>query len=144
MILYLDTSALVKLYAREHGSEEVCSEVAAAQAVATHAIAYVEARAAFARKATEWGDAGQLGAWKAALDADWKRLRVVEVSHGLLRRAAALAEAQGLRAFDSVHLAAAEQVFNVVGHGSVVFHFLVFDQRLREAASRISVPVGPA
>ena len=50
MILYLDTSALVKLYAREVGSAEVKRAVARADLVATSLVAYVEARSAFARK----------------------------------------------------------------------------------------------
>ena len=49
MILYLDTSALVKLYVEEVDSEKVTTWVGDAYAVATSLIAYVEARAAFAR-----------------------------------------------------------------------------------------------
>jgi len=143
VILYLDTSALVKLYVQEPGSEAVRIGIEAARGVATHAVAYVEARAAFARKASERVDQGVHAAWKTSLDADWKRLRIVEVQTVLLRRAADLAETQGLRAFDSVHLAAAEQIFALVAHASVGFRFLVFDQRLRAAASRLSLPVGP-
>lgn len=50
MILYLDTSAWVKLYATETGSERVRDAVAAAFVVATHLIAYVELRAGLSRK----------------------------------------------------------------------------------------------
>ena len=49
MILYLDTSALVKLYVEEDGSEEVSTAVRDASRVATSAVAYPEARATFAR-----------------------------------------------------------------------------------------------
>jgi predicted nucleic acid-binding protein len=49
LILYLDTSALVKLYARERGSADVRRQVTDAEAVATSVVAYAEARAAFAR-----------------------------------------------------------------------------------------------
>ena len=49
MILYLDTSALVKLYVREHGSAAVRALVERADVVATSVVAYAEARAAFAR-----------------------------------------------------------------------------------------------
>jgi predicted nucleic acid-binding protein len=53
MILYLDTSALVKLYVEEIGSNEVKKLVKTAQIVSTSRIAYVEARAGFARKLRE-------------------------------------------------------------------------------------------
>ena len=49
MILYLDTSALVKLYVEEENSSTVEHMVSKARIVATHLIAYVEAQAAFAR-----------------------------------------------------------------------------------------------
>ena len=49
MILYLDTSALVKLYVREAGSVLVRRATEASEAAATSTVAYAEARAAFAR-----------------------------------------------------------------------------------------------
>ena len=49
MILYLDTSALVKLYVREAGSGEVKKLARESAALATSIVAYAEARAAFAR-----------------------------------------------------------------------------------------------
>lgn len=49
MICYLDTSALVKLYVHEQGSETVRKLVDAASVVATSKVAYPEARAALAR-----------------------------------------------------------------------------------------------
>jgi len=42
MILYLDTSALVKLFVEEAHSARVRKTVSAAQLTVTHAIAYVE------------------------------------------------------------------------------------------------------
>jgi len=49
VICYLDSSALVKLYVHEQGSETVRKLVDAASAVATSKVAYPEARAALAR-----------------------------------------------------------------------------------------------
>ncbi len=49
MILYLDTSALVKLYVRETGSVRVRNWLNKATAAATSVVAYAEARATFAR-----------------------------------------------------------------------------------------------
>lgn len=48
-----DTSALVKLYVEESGTQIVREEVEKAEVVATSRIAYVEARAGFSRKLRE-------------------------------------------------------------------------------------------
>ena len=50
MILYLDTSALVKLYVKEPGSQAVRALLEKAQIVSTSRVAYVEMRAGLARK----------------------------------------------------------------------------------------------
>jgi uncharacterized protein len=50
LILYLDTSTLVKLYAEEEGTETVERAADEAEAIATSVVAYAEPRAAFARK----------------------------------------------------------------------------------------------
>jgi predicted nucleic acid-binding protein len=50
VILYLDTSALVKIYVEEPKSAVVRENVKQAEGIATSRIAYAEARAAFARK----------------------------------------------------------------------------------------------
>ena len=46
MILYLDTSALVKLYVEEAGTVSVVARIGEAEAVATARVTYAEARAA--------------------------------------------------------------------------------------------------
>lgn len=53
MIVYLDTSALVKLYVDEPGTQEVARWIQRATAVSTSRVSYVEARAAFARRYRE-------------------------------------------------------------------------------------------
>ena len=53
MILYLDTSALVKLYVDEPGRERVEAAVRNAERIATVRVTYAEARAAFARQRRE-------------------------------------------------------------------------------------------
>jgi predicted nucleic acid-binding protein len=50
VILYLDTSALVKIYVEETKSTVVRENVQHAEGLATSRIAYAEARAAFARR----------------------------------------------------------------------------------------------
>ena len=111
MILYLDTSALVKLYVEEAGSAVVTSGVQAAGVVATARIAYAEARAAFARHRREGGlTAASLRRVVAHLDDDWPRYTVVEITDALVRTAGRYAEHHALRGFDGLHLAAATEL----------------------------------
>ena len=49
MIVFLDTSALVKLYVQEDGSDDIRRYVGTCDAVMVSAAAYPEARAALAR-----------------------------------------------------------------------------------------------
>lgn len=141
MILYLDTSALVKLYAQEDGSGLVRAAARQAQVVACHDIGYVEARAAFARKRREGLVTHEdFSRCQSKLDSDWEQFHVVGVTVHLLRRAADLADEYGLRAYDSIHLAAAESVKRVAGTG-VDFRFAVFDGGLHRAAVQLGMPL---
>ena len=74
MILYLDTSSLVKLYVEEPGSEHVWQRVELATSVATSTVAYPETRSALARRRREHilSSAGFAVA-RRALDAEWAR-----------------------------------------------------------------------
>lgn len=108
MILYLDTSALVKLYVEEEGTDEVQHAVESAESVAASAVAYPEARSAFARLERD----GHLSpeehrAIVADLDGEWPSYEVVDVTRGVAGIAGALAARHLLRGFDAVHLASA-------------------------------------
>jgi predicted nucleic acid-binding protein len=135
VILYLDTSALIKLYIDEPGREEVKKAVRGAPVVATHVVAYAEMRAALGRLNRE----GRLRDWplervKAAFEDDWKALALVAAEEPILRRAGDLAEGLGLRGFDAVHLAAAE---SLAIHGRIGVLFACFDGRLARAAATL-------
>jgi uncharacterized protein len=131
--LYLDTSSLVKLYVAEPESDSVRQLVEDADIVATAAIAYAEARAAFARRRREGGLRPRAFATaKRALDEDWPRYLAVDVTAALCRDAGDLAERHGLRGYDSVHLAAYLQVTRAAGKAKV--RFSCFDDRLTAAA----------
>ena len=133
MILYLGTSALVKLYVDEPGRPAVVTALDRAVAVATVRVAYAEARAPFARKRREGGlDGKDLRRVVERLDGDWATYSIVEVIEPLVRRAGILAEHHGLRGYDAVHLAAAFETGRAGGEVS----FACFDERLRRAARR--------
>ena len=157
MILYLDTSALVKLYVGEDGSEEVDTAVRSAGRIATSAVAYPEARATFARlERDEQITSEEHRDVVTDLDADWERLGVLDLTRNLSRFCGHLAQKHGLRGFDAVHLgcAVAARVASEVKReadqqrtGSEVaveeVFFYSYDQRLRGAARhelRIYVP----
>jgi uncharacterized protein len=107
VILYLDTSSLVKLYVEEPGSAEVRRLVEQSEIVAALVVAYPEARAALARRRRERSlTSGAYRRTKAALDADWPRLLALDVTPPLARSAGDLAERHRLRGFDALHLAA--------------------------------------
>ena len=132
MNLYLDTSALVKLYVAETGSVDVQSWVAAASIVATSRVAYPEARAALARRRREGAlTAAGLRTAVSGLDADWGSYVVVELAAPLANAAGVLAERRALRGFDAIHLASAREL-QVLLRDAVTF--AGFDARLTAAA----------
>lgn len=134
MKLYLDTSALVKLYVEEEGAPVVRNAVAQAELVATAAIAYVEARAAFVRRRHEGGlSTAEYRRIIRDVDSDWARYLVVEVTGSLIRDAARLAEAHRLRAYDAIHLASAAAVHDRLAEPIM---FASWDAGLEKVARR--------
>jgi len=134
VILYLDTSTLVKLYVREKNSQETQELVHEAEVVATSQVAYVEARAAFARKLREHGlTRRENRSVIEGLDRDWETYFAVNVSYELIRTAGEFAETHALKAFDAIHLASAVLVRGQVNQ-SVTFY--CFDHRLASAAEK--------
>ena len=108
LILYLDTSALLKVYLVEDGTATVRAGVESSEIVASSLIAFVEARAAFARRRREH-ELTQADHRRLAQDfaKDWGRYLKIEVSEPLVIEAARLADAHRLRAYDAMHLASA-------------------------------------
>jgi len=139
LILYLDTSALVKLYVREQGSAKVRRSVEEADAVATSVVAYPEARAAFARLQRERPASGKRHRERVnQLDRDWQQFAVVELTQAVARSAGTLAEQHGLRGFDAIHLASALWLEAARVDGVV---FDAFDRRLAAAAESAGLTV---
>jgi predicted nucleic acid-binding protein len=80
LILYLDTSALVKRYFEEPYSSEVAEQWQEADEIATSSVAYAEALASFHRKSREADlDAGILDAISDNLRSDWQTLIRIQV-----------------------------------------------------------------
>ncbi len=141
MILYLDTSAWVKLYVREAGSKELRTFVTKSEVMAASVVAYPEARAAFARlRAQGISTDAKHRQRLAQLNLDWENLLRIELAPSVVRTAGDLAEVYGLRGFDSIHLASALWLKEKT---STAFCFAVFGQRLRAAAERAGLVVVP-
>jgi predicted nucleic acid-binding protein len=133
LILYLDTSALVKLYAEEQGSEQVRDGVRAADLIATSLMAYAETRAALARK----GRSGEVSRpamirCRRDFERDWQRLNRLPIDELLVRKAGELAKQHALRALDALHLASADSLQTALRD---TVTFACFDSTLNRAAA---------
>jgi uncharacterized protein len=108
MIVYADTSALVKRYIREPDSTEVSALLEQADAVGTVTITQVEMASALGKAARlKWvKKEAALQAWKDFLT-HWSMLTRIGLGSGVIDRASRLAWEHGLRGYDAVHLAAA-------------------------------------
>jgi predicted nucleic acid-binding protein len=143
VILYLDSSSLLKLYLEEEESEAVSALVVGADAVYASRVAYAEARSglARARRMARLDDVS----YRAAIgefEGRWTAVNAVEVSDPLVRVAGDLAERHRLRGFDAIHLASA---LVVQREGGQPVTFSAWDDRLMQAAADEGLtPVGNA
>ncbi|MBV8056059.1 MAG: type II toxin-antitoxin system VapC family toxin [Deltaproteobacteria bacterium] len=137
MTLYLDTSAVVKLYADEHGSAATRRAVAEADLIASSIVTYTETRAALSRKyRTRKIDAAAFARSKAEFESDWKGFVIMPVDTQTIRSAGEFAEQFGLRAYDAVHLATANS-FSRETVSQV--RFACFNAALNRAASTLGL-----
>lgn len=123
----------------EDGTDEIQGVRAAADAVSSAAIGYVELRAtvAAAIRANRFQPA-ERPVLVRSVEHLWGTVSPVPVSEALLRQAGELAERMSLRAYDAVHLAALQQSGAT---GDVVF--ACWDARLRVAARSLGYAVFP-
>jgi uncharacterized protein len=137
VILYLDSSSLVKIYIEEDHSDLVREWAGAAEAIATSRVAYPETLSAFARR-REQGDLGSHGleVLQETLDGDWSRFVLMPVKE---RRAGVFAVRYLLRGFDAIHLAAVADLRATLPSDFVIFSS--FDNRLVQAARAEGIPL---
>ena len=132
VILFCDTSALIKLYISEAFSEAVLAQAEEAKAIAVSRITWAEAMAALARRVREIPvDASVIEAVHANLRADWSNFAIVEVTQSLVELAGEYADTFALRGYDSVQLASARTMQKAA---SEEMCFACFDARLQKAA----------
>lgn len=141
MILFCDTSALVKLYIAEDSSREMRALAGTAAVVAVCRIAWAEMMAAMARRARESpSDAQALDIAGQRLRADWPQYAVVEVTQAIVELAGNYADTFALRAYDSVQLAAARSLQELAGDE---VQFACFDTRLCKAVRTLGMASFP-
>ncbi|EGV17949.1 type II toxin-antitoxin system VapC family toxin [Thiocapsa marina] len=132
MILFCDTSALIKLYVREDFTDTMLAAAGAASATAVCRIAWAEAMAALARRSRDNPtDAGAIDTVRRRLRNDWNDYAIIEVTQALVELAGDYADTFALRGYDSVQLAAV-RTLHEASHEQV--QFACFDRRLQKAA----------
>jgi predicted nucleic acid-binding protein len=135
VILYGDTSSLVKLYVVEPASAEIRTKVDRASAVVSSAVAYVELHATLSRARRERRLTPR--AYTTARDqfeVDWSAMVAIELSGAIRSAAADLVERHALRALDAIHLAS---FVHLLQSTTDDVEFSSFDDRLTRAARRL-------
>jgi predicted nucleic acid-binding protein len=140
--IYLDTSALLKLYLREPGSEELNRSVAERRDLLLSELAITEFVSAVARRKREGGlspsDAGLVH--RTLLESAGAGIYLrVELTPPTYRSAETIllsSEIENLRAADALHLALA--------HASDARTIATYDSRLRRAAEARGLALLPA
>ena len=123
-MLYLDSSAIVKLVAREPETPELVKAVRADPAVISSALAWTEVIRAVRRAR------GRIARAREVLEG----IALVPVDEGILQGAADLAPV-GLRTLDAIHVATALTL------GEDVASLVTYDGRLAEAAATAGIQV---
>ncbi len=103
-----------------------------ASGVAAHLIAYAEMRR---MKRLLEPEAARI---RGAFEADWKDMTVITPTEPMVRRAGELAEQFSLRAYDSMHLSAAEMLL-LSQVNPQFLRFACFDRNLNSAARSIGL-----
>jgi predicted nucleic acid-binding protein len=137
VILYLDTSSLVKLYIEEDHSSIVHKWVADAEIIATSRVAFPEMMSALARRHYQGDlDGSDMKKVIDAFNKQWDHVVAVDLNE---KRAGELAINHRLRGFDAVHLDAALAIRDE--NNDIEIFFSAFDNRLNEAALNESLKV---
>lgn len=131
-MIYLDTSALIKLYVVERGSPAVIALVRREGAPSTATIAYAEVYSGLLRRRREGSvTETQYGQISGRFEQDWPTCIQVELQKDVLELARDLLRRHVLRAFDAIHLASALSLKTRLNEDIV---FAAADDRLLRAA----------
>ena len=139
MILFCDTSALLKLLIDEAQSDQMRQISTNADAIGVCRISWAETMAALARRQREEpNSSADLEEVRQHLVHSWSTFSIVEVNQPLVETAGRFADVFALRGYDSVQLAAAHEL-HVNAEQTVVFPS--YDSRLNQAALLLQLGV---
>lgn len=132
MISYFDTSAIVKFYISEIGSEEVREIFDLSDVLATSSISYIETISIFTRinnekKLSDSDYKNLISNFKK----DWEDLFVLKIDNIIIKTAGQFIESYKIKGYDSVHLASAV-IFSQCINKTI--NFCCYDKKLNEAA----------
>ena len=132
-MIYLDTSALIKRFVTETGSETVTALLEKSGPVVIAKLAFAEVHAGLKRKHREGFLSGRDYTLSVRqFEADWESYIRVDLHDEILRLARDLIRKHPLRGFDAIHLASALSVKRVTGED---LPFAAADTRLLRAAA---------
>ncbi len=108
MILYVDTSAHIKQYVQEPGSDVVAQWIGEAMSVGCAIIGQAEMIAVLAKLVRMKLITRRVALIKIEeIQSDWRNIAHLQITDSLVAHAGDLAWQHGLRGYDAVHLAAA-------------------------------------
>jgi uncharacterized protein len=135
LTLYCESNAIVSVYLREPGRNELFQAEISREPVVSSRLAFVEVRAALARAAFRENPARLTGSDYSRVlrefESDWRRYLRIAASDELVVLAADLARIYLLRAYDAVHLATALTIRDRVTDSTLVS---TWDAELARAA----------
>jgi predicted nucleic acid-binding protein len=141
MLLFCDTSALIKLLIDEPDSAQIHQATERAGLIAACRITWAEAIAAMARRQRDDPtSADDIEQARQRLMMLWSSFTIVEVSQQLVEAAGRFADGFALRGYDSVQLAAAHELHMSTEQPVT---FACFDRRLNQAAQLLQLEVLP-
>ncbi|MBC7643639.1 MAG: type II toxin-antitoxin system VapC family toxin [Thermoleophilia bacterium] len=130
MTLYLDSSAIIKLFKSEPGSSRVRSMISRERECVTARHAFVEVMSTLMRYLANDKEA-KISEFREL----WDSLRVVEIDFLTCEIAASLADETQTRSLDAMHLAAMWRA------GGSSLTMVTFDKRLAAATRHLGMPV---
>lgn len=141
MILFCDTSALIKLLVDEAQSDQLRQISTTVDAIGVCRISWAEAMAALARlRRDDPVNDHDLEQARQHLIQAWQSFTIVEVSQPLVETASRFADVFALRGYDSVQLAAAHELHS---NAQQAVLFACYDRRLNQAAQLLQLEVLP-
>ncbi len=136
MIAYIESSALIRLALNEPGAAKLRAQLERVDEQHCHQIGYIEMRSGLSRTLLR-SPKQDASALRDAVDLIWAHTNVIAIDDAQTQRAAGLCERYQLRAYDALHLAAAESLMRIVS--SKHMRWFGFDEMQNKAAVAIGL-----